>query len=123
MNLLLLAIDMVLIYLVFAILVSGIQEWIAQKLSKRGQFLQRGLLQLIGDAVIFKRVVAHPLIGGTSKIAAPSVPAGGAQADASAKQKPPSYIDPENLTLALAARASEPNSVNHLRRHVRIRAR
>lgn len=102
MNLLLLAIDMVLVYLVFAILVSGIQEWIAQKLSKRGQFLQRGLLHLIGDVGIFEKVVAHPLIAGTSKVTTPSVPADGAQAGAPAKAKPPSYIDPENLALALS---------------------
>lgn len=101
MNLLLLIIDMVLVYLVFAIIVSGIQEWISRRFSKRGKFLLRGLSQLIGDDKIFEKVIAHPLIAGTSNIVTSSVRASGTQGGAPAKARPPSYIDPENLALAL----------------------
>lgn len=102
MSLLLLAIDMALVYLVFAILVSGIQECIARIFSKRGKFLRRGLSQLIGDDKIFKKVIAHPLIAGTGKIVRPSVTTSSAQGSSPGKSKPPSYVDPENLALALA---------------------
>jgi hypothetical protein len=102
MNLLVLAIDMASVFLVFSILVSGIQEWIAQKFSKRGEFLQRGLLQLIGDSGVFQKVVAHPLIAGTVNVVADKTAGGTVQLGTPDKDKLPSYIDPENLALALA---------------------
>lgn len=102
MSLLLLVIDMALVYLFFAVLVSGIQEWIARMCSKRGKFLQRGLSRLIDDDKLFERVIAHPLIAGTSKIVRHSNHANGAQGNHPVKTKPPSYIDPVNLALALA---------------------
>ena len=78
-----------LIYLIFAIVVSGIQEWWAQYRGHRGDFLRTGLLRLIGDESIFVRVLQHPLIGSLYR-------------DRAARGKPPSYIDPNNFALAFA---------------------
>jgi hypothetical protein len=54
---------LLLVYLIFAIVVSGIQEWWAQYRGHRGKFLRIGLQRLIGDESIFVRVLQHPLIG------------------------------------------------------------
>ncbi len=78
-----------LIYLVFAIVVSGVQEWIAQWRGSRGKFLRIGLSRLINDDAIFVRLLHHPLVGGLYR-------------DRAARGKPPSYVDPNNLALALA---------------------
>jgi hypothetical protein len=123
MNFLLLAIDMMMVYLVFSIVVSGIQEWIAQKRAMRGQFLLQGIEGLVNDSTIFKDVMAHPLISGTERVIPNSslngifailrplvsawrkpFPKQGDASQAAPAQivKPPSYIDPENFALALA---------------------
>ena len=67
MNLIVLAIDMVLVFLVFSVFVSGIQEWLAQKFANRGAFLREGLTRLIDNQDIVDAVFAHPLIAGTSR--------------------------------------------------------
>lgn len=89
MGLLNIVIGLILVYLVFAIVVSGVQEWWTQYFGHRGQFLREGLLRLIGDESIFVRVLHHPLIGGLYR-------------DRAARGKPPSYIDPGNFALAFA---------------------
>jgi len=80
---------LLLVYLIFAIVVSGIQEWWAQYRGHRGKFLRIGLQRLIGDESIFVRVLQHPLIGSLYR-------------DRAARGKPPSYIEPNNFALAFA---------------------
>lgn len=94
---------LILVYLLFAIVVSGIQEWWSQYRGHRGMFLREGLLRLIGDEAVFLRVIQHPLIGGLYR-------------DRAARGKPPSYIEPKNFALAFASvitrRANPPTSTS-----------
>jgi hypothetical protein len=78
-----------LVYLIFAIVISGIQEWWAQYRGHRGRFLRLGVQRLIGDDAIFVRVLQHPLIGSLYR-------------DRAARGKPPSYVDPNNFALAFS---------------------
>ena len=80
---------LILIYLIFAIVVTGVQEWWSQYFGHRGKFLREGLARLIGDESVFVRVLQHPLVGGLYR-------------DRAARGKPPSYIDPANFALAFA---------------------
>lgn len=80
---------LLLVYLIFAIVISGIQEWWAQYRGHRGRFLRLGIQRLIGDDAIFVRVLQHPLIGSLYR-------------DRAARGKPPSYVDPNNFALAFA---------------------
>ena len=89
MNILAIGIGLVLIYLIFAIVVSGVQEWWAQFWGQRGQYLRLGMQRLIDDESLFVRVLQHPLVGGLYR-------------DRAARGKPPSYIDPMNFALAFA---------------------
>ena len=82
-------IALVLIYLIFSIVVSGVQEWWAQFLGHRGTFLRLGMQRLIRDDAIFVRVLQHPLVGNLYR-------------DRAARGKPPSYIEPGNFALAFA---------------------
>ena len=82
-------IALVLIYLIFSIVVSGLQEWWAQFLGHRGTFLRLGMQRLIRDDAIFVRVLQHPLVGNLYR-------------DRAARGKPPSYIEPGNFALAFA---------------------
>ena len=86
-NLLSVGIGMMLVYLIFAIVVSGAQEWWAQWRRERGKFLLTGILRLVNDDAISSRLLRHPLILGLSKTSDGS--------------KPPSYVDPNNFALAL----------------------
>jgi len=89
MSILAIGIGLVLIYLIFAIVVSGVQEWWAQIRGQRGQYLRIGMQRLIDDESLFVRVLQHPLVGGLYR-------------ERAAKGKPPSYIDPANFALAFA---------------------
>ena len=77
------------VFLLFAIVVSGVNEWLAQLSSRRGQYLRLGLQRLLNDEAVYRRVLHHPLIGSLYR-------------ERAAKGKPPSYIDPENFAMALA---------------------
>lgn len=81
---------MIVVFLVFSIVVSGVNEWIAQATARRGQFLRLGLARIIDDDTVYRRVLHHPLIGGLYR-------------DRAARGKPPSYIDPASFAQALAS--------------------
>lgn len=83
------ALSLILIYLVFAIVVSGLQEWTAQYTGRRGKFLHLGMARLLNDQALFARVLQHPLVSGLYRQPA-------------AQGKPPSYVEPRNFALALA---------------------
>jgi hypothetical protein len=81
--------SLILVFLIFSIVVSGLQEWWAQFFGHRGQFLRMGMQRLIGDDAIFVRVIQHPLVGNLYR-------------DRAARGKPPSYVEPCNFALAFA---------------------
>jgi hypothetical protein len=89
------------VFLVFSIVVSGLNEWVAQRFARRGEFLREGLQRLINDGAIYRRVLHHPLVGSLYR-------------ERAAKGKPPSYIDPNIFAMAIAdvllarARVSQP---------------
>lgn len=82
-------IGLLLIFLVFSIVVSGISEWFAQACGRRGFFLRLGMQRLIDDESVFRRVLHHPLVGSLYRQRA-------------AQGRPPSYVSPNNFALALA---------------------
>ena len=82
-------IGLVLIFLIFSIVVSGINEWVAQLYARRGEYLRIGLQRLINDGAIYRRVLHHPLVGSLYR-------------ERAAKGKPPSYIDPNSFAMAIA---------------------
>src|SRR6266849_529955 len=77
------------VFLLFSILVSGVNESFAQYFSRRGYYLRIGLQRLLNDDAVYRRVLHHPLIGSLYQKRA-------------AQGKPPSYIDPENFAMAVA---------------------
>jgi hypothetical protein len=81
--------SMLLIYLIFSIVVSRLQEWGSQTTHDRGKHLREGIHRLIADETISTRVLRHPLISGLYR-------------DPKARTAPPSYIEPTNFALALA---------------------
>jgi hypothetical protein len=83
------AVGMMVIALVFSIIVSGVNEWVAQAFARRGQFLRLGLQRLVADPAIYARILHHPLIGSLYR-------------DQPAAGKPPSYIPSANFARALA---------------------
>jgi len=91
------AIGLGVVFLLFSIVVSGINEWVAQASGRRGAFLRLGVMRLINDQAVFYRVLHHPLIGSLYRQRA-------------AQGRPPSYIEPKNFAVAIAdvliARAS-----------------
>jgi len=82
-------VSLLLVYLVFAIVVSGIQEWWAHFRGQRGRFLLIGLCRLVNEEAVLDRLLQHPLIGSLYR-------------DRAARGQPPSYVDPRNFALALA---------------------
>ena len=98
------AIGLVTVFLVFSIVVSGINEWVAQLFARRGEYLRLGLQRLINDGAIYRRVLHHPLVGSLYR-------------ERAAQGKPPSYIDPNSFAMAIAdvllarARASHPDAL------------
>lgn len=93
------AVGLIVVFVVFSIIVSGINEWIAQAFARRGHFLRLGMQRLIGDDTIYGRVLDHPLISAMYR-------------DQASHGKPPSYVEPSNFALAiadvLASRAAMP---------------
>ena len=91
------AIGLLVVFLLFSIVVSGINEWLAQAFGRRGAYLRTGMERLINDPAVFYRVLHHPLIGSLYQKQA-------------TQGKPPSYVDSKNFALAIAdvllARAS-----------------
>lgn len=83
------AIGLVLTFLLFSIVVSGLNEWFAQAFARRGDFLRLGMQRLINDEAVYRRVLHHPLIGSLYR-------------ERAAKGKPPSYVEPANFALAVA---------------------
>jgi hypothetical protein len=81
-------IGLITVFLVFSIVVSGINEWLAQRFARRGEFLRLGLQRLMSDRTIYDRLLHHPLIGSLYR-------------ERAAKGKPPSYIDPANFAMAI----------------------
>jgi len=98
------AIGLVTVFLVFSIVVSGLNEWVAQLFARRGAYLRLGLQRLISDGAIYRRVLHHPLVGSLYR-------------ERAAKGKPPSYIDSNTFAMAIAdvllarARASQPDAL------------
>jgi hypothetical protein len=96
------AVGLITVFLIFSIVVSGINEWAANLFARRGEYLREGLQRLIGDAAIYRRVLHHPLVGSLYR-------------ERAAKGKPPSYIDPNTFAMAIAdvllarARVSQPD--------------
>jgi hypothetical protein len=102
------AIGLVTVFLVFSIVVSGVNEWFAQLFARRGEYLREGLQRLINDGPIYRRVLHHPLVGSLYR-------------ERAAMGKPPSYIDPNTFAMAIAdvllarARVSQPEgTADHL---------
>jgi len=83
------AIGLLVVFLLFSIAVSGINEWVAQASGRRGEFLRLGVMRLINDQAVFYRVLHHPLIGSLYR-------------ERAAQGKPPSYIEPKNFAVAIA---------------------
>ncbi len=83
------AIGLVTIFLLFAIAVSGVNEWLAQLSARRGYYLRLGLQRLINDDAVYNRVLHHPLIGSLYR-------------ERAAQGKPPSYVAPDNFAMAIA---------------------
>jgi len=85
-----LCISLIFVFLIFAIVVSGIQEWWAQFRGLRGRWLRLGMQRLINDDALFVRVLQHPLVGNLYP-------------DRAVQGRPPSYVEPTNFALGLAA--------------------
>ncbi len=82
------ALGMALVYLLACLFTSSVNEGIAQRLGRRGRFLDMGLQRLIPEQPIYRRVLHHPLISALYR-------------DRMATGRPPSYISPASFALAL----------------------
>jgi len=95
------AIGLVTVFLIFSIVVSGLNESAANLFARRGEYLREGLQRLIGDAAIYRRVLHHPLVGSLYR-------------ERAGQGKPPSYIDADTFAMAISdvllarARVSQP---------------
>lgn len=56
------AIGLAFIYLLLSMLCSGINEWLAHKLGRRGKCLRVGLQQMLPDRWTYLRLLAHPAV-------------------------------------------------------------
>lgn len=56
------AIGLTFVYLMLSVLCSGINEWIAQRIGRRGRFLREGMLNMLLDRWIYLRLLNHPLV-------------------------------------------------------------
>ena len=88
-NLLNVVLGLFVVFLIFAIVVSRLQEWLSDRLSSRGKFLRDGIHRLVGDEALATRILRHQLVSGLYY-------------DRAARTAPPSYIEPANFALALA---------------------
>lgn len=109
------AIGLILVYFIFALLCSGINELIARIFSLRARFLEKGLRNLLDDrkggadaSGLAEKILENPLIRGLQRGGAPSDPK---------NAKPPSYIPSDSFALALfdtiAPSPSEDTKVSH----------
>ncbi len=89
MNLLSVVLGMLLVFLVFAVVVSRLREWLAQWTCDRGAYLRVGIFRMINDDAISLRVLQHPLVSGLYR-------------DPTVRGRPPSYLEPATFALALA---------------------
>lgn len=89
MDLLSVVLGMLLVFLVFALVVSRLREWLAQATCDRGTYLRDGIHRLIDDEAIATRVLQHPLVSGLYR-------------DPKARGRPPSYVEPSTFAMALA---------------------
>ena len=88
---------LILFYVMFSLVASAVQEWIASVLGLRSENLRDGVRNLIGDEYA-TRVYEHPLISNLAK-----------------KDKLPSYIAPETLsTVLLEVIARESNHKSYM---------
>jgi len=78
-----------LVYFLFAVVVSAVQEWWSQYFGHRGRFLQMGMMRMLADEAVYVRVLQHPLIGGLYR-------------DRAARGKPPAYVEPLHFAMAFA---------------------
>jgi hypothetical protein len=56
------AIGLAFIYLLLSMLCSGINEWLAHRLGRRGRCLRAGLLNLVPDRWAYLRLLSHPAV-------------------------------------------------------------
>ncbi|MBL8703967.1 MAG: hypothetical protein JNM30_03945 [Rhodospirillales bacterium] len=82
------AIGLAFIYLLLSMLCSGINEWLAHKLGRRGKCLRAGLLQIVPDRWTYLRLVAHPAIAALHR-------------DMKGRIRHPSYIPSATFATAL----------------------
>lgn len=82
------AIGLVLIYFLVSMFCSGINEFIANELGRRGKFLREGMINVIGDRWIYLRLINHPLVSSLYR-------------DVPGKPKTPSYVPAGNVASAL----------------------
>jgi hypothetical protein len=81
-------IGLIFVYLSMSVLCSGINELIAQYTARRGLFLRRGLVNVLGDRWMYLRLVNHPVVSSLYR-------------DEPGKITHPSYIPSNNFALAL----------------------
>lgn len=82
-------IGLVFVYLVMSILCSGVNEFIAQKVGRRGEFLKLGLHNILTDRWIYLRVINHPIVATMYR------------EQVGRKLRHPSYIPSKSFALAL----------------------
>lgn len=102
-DLLTVVLGMILVFLVFAIVVSRLREWLAQRTCDRGAYLREGIARMINDDAISARILQHPLVNGLYR-------------DPRERTRPPSYVDAATFALTLAnvlvRRGAPPQQVN-----------
>ena len=82
------AIGLVFIYTLVSLACSGLNEFIAHELGRRGKFLREGLINIVSDRWIYLRMINHPLVSSLYR-------------DLPGKPRTPSYIPAPNFVNAL----------------------
>ena len=73
------AIGLIFIYSLVSLFCSGLNEFIAHELGRRGKFLREGLINIVADRWIYLRMINHPLVSSLYR-------------DLPGKPRTPSYI-------------------------------
>ena len=81
-------IGLVFVYFLTSVLCSGLNEMLAQRIGRRGEFLREGMINLVRDRWIYLRIINHPLVSSLYR-------------DVPGKPRTPSYIPAANFTQAL----------------------
>lgn len=76
------------VYLLLSLFCSGVNEALAHRWGKRGQFLREGLVNLVVDRWIYLRLINHPLVASLYR-------------DVPGKPRTPSYVPPRSFADAL----------------------